>query len=422
MAMVTAPGLAPPAPARTDAARTELARGDGAGFALLLGALDGEDANAPAPEDTRAATAEVKDGLPPLPPDPPGALVPIVTGATVSPAPPLVLPAAPSAASEPAPAATALAPPMAGLSPRGDLPLPPPLPAALPPQPAASSASLPDAPALAPPRAGSSILPPPLVPMGGPAPSNEGPDPAPLARTPALGGDALHLPRPLAASLPIDIDKGAAARPLAEGALSRPGRAPATSAGVAVAESPASAQLPDGPAVPPGLVPVADVRSAPPQSGPERTEPGAADTPPFPTPDTHDAADAATAESRGHVQSARLTMGQAERLSITLATTSETSRVLLERESPELAGDLAAAGAKVEAIRVDLAHRVNPDGRGDATGGPHPGPGQGGGAPWDRGAPPAAAEAPKPDAPVADRKAGRARSAMSDGGKVDRYA
>jgi hypothetical protein len=143
----------------------------------------------------------------------------------------------------------------------------------------------------------------------------------------------------------------------------------------------------------------------------------------FPLPETLDDEPGAPGpDAPGHVQSARLSVGIADRLRITLAATTEASRLLLERETPELASDLVAAGAKVEAIRVDLVPRVNPDGRADAAGGPSPGPGQGGGAPWDRGARPERAAAPEPAAPAAARTVGQARPAASDGGKVDRYA
>lgn len=157
------------------------------------------------------------------------------------------------------------------------------------------------------------------------------------------------------------------------------------------------------------------------QTGPEWTDSPPEDPASFSLPDSPAEA-AETAPPSGHVVGARLAVGSSDRLLVTLAAASAASRDLLERETGQLAADLSAAGARVEAIRVDLAPRVNPDGRGDAAGGQHPGPGQGGGAPWEPAPPQKPAALRQPDVPGEHPARGAGQLRRADGGKVDRYA
>lgn len=229
--------------------------------------------------------------------------------------------------------------------------------------------------------------------------------------------------RQAAAPVPVMVEARGADHALPAGG-SRPGwgalpSVPAASA----AESVAQVRPAEPTMAPLAVVAAADAGSQPPQSGPEWSEAGPTGQPAARAPDPLPEDPAPAAERPfGHVHSARLSLGAADRLSVTLAAASEASRALLEQETGQLASDLAAAGAKVEAIRVDLATRVNPDGRADGAGGQHPGPEQGGGAPWERGARPDRPLARAPDAPAESRAPRPSGPGASDGGKVDRYA
>ncbi|WP_448581894.1 hypothetical protein [Thermaurantiacus sp.] len=247
---------------------------------------------------------------------------------------------------------------------------------------------------------------------------------SPTRSTSGLAGEAVRLPALSAVSLAIEVEGSPDAFAHPAAGAPRPARGSLAQAPGALAGESAGALQPlDASAAMPGLVAVADSSSELPKSGPEWTEPGKGDAREVSLPETvADALDASEPEVGGHVQTARLTVGYDERLRITLGAVTEASRALLERETPGLASDLAAAGAKVEAIRVDLVARLHPDGRADAAGGPHPGPGQGGGAPFEQGAPRERANAPLPDAPAGLGMPGPERPVASDGGKIDRYA
>lgn len=433
-------------PAGGEAAPARVGRSPAPGFDLLLGGLDGEpDGSGPASGPASTAPDEGADQEVPVI----GLLAVLLPGPVA--APPV---AAPPVAAPPVAAPPLAAPPVAAAAASGIEAAPPSLLSA------AEGGGRPldaGAPGM-PPDAGIAIAVPAGAATGGPAleslPSDgtqapprpdvvlavssatrdaAGPSPA---ASPAHPGQPAMTParvpqpdaqqvmaRQASAPVPVMVDARSAGPALPAGGSRTVRLGLELVRAAPSAESLAQARPGDPMMAPLAVVAAADAGSQPPQSGPEWTEAGPTGEPAARVPDTLPEDPEPVAEAPlGHVHSARLALGAADRLSVTLAAASEASRALLEQETGQLASDLAAAGAIVEAIRVDLATRVNPDGRADGAGGQHPGPEQGGGAPWERGARPDRPFARTSDAPAESRAPRPSGPGASDGGKVDRYA
>ena len=261
-----------------------------------------------------------------------------------------------------------------------------------------------------------------------PAPARAGPERLAAAppRDPSAGpvvplpSGALVAPAPL---LPADLAAAAvvAQRPVAPGRAASVERAASTA--VAAAESALRTVGESFAAEPsPGPVPsqpsVAVILQA--QQGPFRNSsdlppasvPSAA--PSAPVPET--APDAATVPV-GPVQEIHLLAGAADGLGVVLQVASERDREEVAREAPALMSELAGVGAKVEAIRVELAGRLPQETPAGAAAGQSPGSGPGAGHPGKEESPARRSQGSEP----AVRGVLAARP-VDHGGKVDRYA
>jgi hypothetical protein len=122
-------------------------------------------------------------------------------------------------------------------------------------------------------------------------------------------------------------------------------------------------------------------------------------------------------QAAGPVQDVRLAPGQREGLTVLLGVSSERDRADVQAETPMLLADLAGVGAKVEAIRVEVAPRSTQESVAGWAFGQHPGSGPGAGQPGQE---EALARAIK--GPAHGDRAAEAAPLADHGGKVDRYA
>lgn len=232
--------------------------------------------------------------------------------------------------------------------------------------------------------------------------------------SPALDTIAALQPAPAPGSRLSGVGRLLAVRPAS--GTPQPGKAPAgESAPAEVASSAQTTPLLPLPTPPASLSP-----GFQPQQGPFRSDsmPAAAeataDAPPAPL---QGGDQGPPQQPAGPVQEVRLAPGQREGLAVLLGVSSERDRAEVQAEAPMLLADLAGVGAKVEAIRVEVAPRSPQESAAGWASGQHPGSGPGAGQPGQE---EALARAIK--GPAHGDRASEAARLIDHGGKVDRYA